>query len=313
MGKAAAGGAARPSARPGGPPPTVHRSSAPAKINLYLHVTGRRADGYHTLDSLMAFAGVGDTVAAEAAPDLSLAVDGPRAAEVPADSGNLVLMAAERLRRAAGVEAGARLTLTKRLPTASGIGGGSADAAAALRVLARLWGIAPDDARLGRVALETGADVPVCLHGKAAFAAGIGEILTPASFLPPAWLVLVNPGVALATPAVFKARQGAFSAPAPFGPPVADAAALAGLLKVRRNDLTSAAVALVPEIGAVLGALEAQPGILLARMSGSGATCFGLWAERPAAEAAARALSKSHARWWVVAAPLLADIAEGEA
>ena len=313
MAEAAVSGAARPVVRSERPPSTVYRSVAPAKINLYLHVTGRRIDGYHTLDSLTAFAGVGDTVTAEASSDLSLAVDGPRAAEIPTDSSNLVLKAAERLRQAAGVKAGARLTLTKRLPVAAGIGGGSADAAAALRVLARLWGIDPNDGRLGQVALETGADVPVCLHGKAAFVAGIGEILTPVPSLPAAWLVLANPGVALATPAVFKARQGAFSSPAPFGQPVADAGTLAELLKARRNDLTAAAVSLVPQIGRVLTALETQPGILLARMSGSGATCFGLWAEQPSAEAAARALSESAAGWWVVAAPLLADIAEGKA
>lgn len=286
----------------------VHRSTAPAKVNLYLHVTGRRPDGYHTLDSLMAFAGVGDTVTAQAASDLRLTVGGPRAAEVPTDSSNLVLKAAECLRHAAGMNAGAHLHLTKHLPAASGIGGGSADAAAAIRVLAKLWGIDPADPQLDRLALEIGADVPVCLRGKAAFAAGIGEILTPAPFLPPAWLVLVNPGIALATPTVFKARQGAFSPPNPFGPPIADAHALAVALKARRNDLAAPAISLVPAIGQILAALDIQPGILLSRMSGSGATCFGLWAERTAAEAAARALQSAHAGWWVAAAPLLAKV-----
>jgi 4-diphosphocytidyl-2-C-methyl-D-erythritol kinase len=281
-------------------------SPALAKINLYLHVTGRRDDGYHLLDSLVAFAGIGDEVAADAAGDLSLTVDGPRAAGIPDGPDNLVLKAASALRREAGVTAGARLTLTKRLPASSGIGGGSADAAAALRVLARLWGI-EDKALLQRVALATGADVPVCLAGKAAFMSGIGERLDPAPALPPCWMVLVNPGVAVPTPAVFHARRGPFSAAASFAGPVRDLDALVVLLRQRGNDLSAPAEELAPAIRRALQALADLSGMRLVRMSGSGATCFGLCANEGEAQAAAAALTALHPDWWIAAAPLVND------
>jgi len=281
--------------------------AAPAKINLYLHVTGRRADGYHELDSLVAFAGVGDSVAVAPADHVGLTIDGPFAAGLPAGAENLVLKAAQSLARAAGVSAGAAITLTKRLPPASGIGGGSADAAAALRALIRFWEAYLDNPSLERLALDLGADVPVCLAGRAAFVAGVGERLTLAPPLPPAWLVLVNPGRALATAAVFAARGGPFSAPAPFAETPADTAHLAALLKARRNDLTEAALAEAPVVADVLAALEAAPGALLARMSGSGATCFALFANEAAARAAAARILAAQGAWWVAAAPLLND------
>ena len=281
--------------------------AAPAKVNLYLHVTGRRADGYHVLDSLVAFAGVSDALVLRPAADLSLAVDGPFAAAVPAGSGNLVLQAARRLAEAGGVRAGAAIGLTKRLPVGAGLGGGSADAAAALRGLSSLWGLGPADADLAEIAARLGADVPVCLAGRAAFVGGAGERLSPAPDLPPAWLVLVNPGPALATAAVFAERSGAFSEAARFAEAPADAAALALLLAGRRNDLGAPARALVPATGQVLAALAAAAGALLARLSGSGATCFALFAEAAAATKAARTLARRHAAWWVKAAPLEAD------
>ena len=295
--------AERPAARE---PAPVIRSLAPAKLNLYLHVTGRRADGYHLLDSLIAFAGVCDKLEVEAAADLSLTIDGPRGREVPAGDGNLVLKAAQRLRAAAGTQAGGALKLTKHLPVAAGIGGGSADAAAALRILARLWGLEAQSDLLRRIALEIGADVPVCLAGETAFAAGVGEILTPAPMFPAVWLVLANPAIALETADVFAARSGGFSDPAPFaGQPVGDATALAQMLSERRNDLTDAAIGLVPAIKDVLAALDALPGRLLARMSGSGATCFALFAQQAEATAAAARLAGAHPAWWVAPAPLL--------
>ena len=286
--------------------------AAPAKVNLYLHVTGRRADGYHELDSLIAFAGVGDTVTVWPADDLSLAVDGPFADRLPPAPDNLVLRAARRLARAAGVEAAAAITLTKRLPVASGLGGGSADAAAALRALARLWGLPADDGTLKGLALGLGADVPACLGGTCAFVGGIGERLRPAPPLPPAWLVLANPGVPLATAAVFAGRAGPFSEPAPFDDVPADAAGLAALLSARRNDLTEAATARAPAVGEALAALDAEAGSLLARMSGSGATCFALFGAAGAAQGAAERIATAHPGWWVAAAPLLADAAKAE-
>jgi 4-diphosphocytidyl-2-C-methyl-D-erythritol kinase len=275
---------------------------APAKINLWLHLLGRRADGYHLLDSLIAFADLGDEVAAAPADRLSLTVEGPFAAALPAADDNLVLRAARLLAAETGTTAGARLVLTKRLPVASGIGGGSADAAAALKALTRLWRLGLDAGRLAALALRLGADVPVCLGGRPAFVGGIGEAIARAP-LPPAPLLLVNPGAALATAAVFRARTdsgAAFGAAAPrWSSAPADPAALAARLAGTSNDLTDAACTLVPAVRDVLDALAALPGCLLARMSGSGATCFGLFASKPAVEAAAAALSAAHPGWWI--------------
>lgn len=281
--------------------------AAPAKINLYLHVVGRRADGYHLLDSLAVFAGIGDTIEASPAEALTLSIDGPFAHDLGNGEDNLVLKAAHALAAASGRLAAARLRLTKRLPVASGIGGGSADAAATLHALARLWRLDFEPAALAAIGLALGADVPVCVYGRSAFFAGIGEIVTPAPALPPAWLVLANPGIALPTPQVFKARSGGFSAPDRFEAGPADATELAAVLKLRGNDLTEAAVHLAPVIGTVLAELEALAGALLTRMSGSGATCFALFAEQAAAETAAERLRTRQPGWWVVAAPLLAN------
>jgi 4-diphosphocytidyl-2-C-methyl-D-erythritol kinase len=278
---------------------------APAKVNLSLHVVGKRADGYHLLDSLVAFAGIGDTLEFTPAAGLSLEITGPTAALIPAQGENIVLTAARRLAERAGVAADAAIRLTKRLPVAAGIGGGSADAAAALKGLARLWNTTLPEQDMHALALSLGADVPVCLAGRAMRMSGVGEVLEPAPPLPPAWLVLVNPMVPLHTPAVFKARQGDFSAANPLTAAPADAAALAEALASRRNDLTRAAVALEPVVGEILATLAADPACLLARMSGSGATCFGLFATQPAAEQAAARLAALHPAWWVAPAPLL--------
>jgi len=286
------------SARPAGDPRAV-TEPARAKLNLYLHVTGRRADGYHLLDSLVAFAEAGDTLRAAPADSLSLAVDGPFAAALRGEPDNLVLRAARALAAVTGAKGGAALMLTKTLPVASGIGGGSADAAAALRALCRLWQVTPPRDVLDAIAIKLGADVPVCLDGGTAFIGGVGERRDPSPRLPATGLVLANPGVPLATPAVFAKRSGAFSEAARFTTPPRDVGDLAALLRERRNDLTEAATALVPAVRDILAALEASPGCLLARMSGSGATCFGLYADRGAAVAAA-ALLKRNPGWWVL-------------
>jgi 4-diphosphocytidyl-2-C-methyl-D-erythritol kinase len=273
------------------------RALAPAKLNLYLHVIGRRPDGYHLLDSLVAFADCGDVLRAGDATDLSLTISGPFATGLAEEPDNLVLRAARMLAAEAGVPAHARLLLEKHLPVASGIGGGSADAAATLRLLTRLWRIVPGAVALDRLALRLGADVPVCLRCQPARMGGVGEMLEPAPVLPPCYVLLVNPGVAVATAAVFRARSGPFSAPArlPAGWP--DATAMAADLASLANDLEAPARSLCPAIGEVLGAIAAQPGCLLARMSGSGATCFGLFADRAEAEHAAGATAR--AGWWV--------------
>ena len=279
---------------------------APAKVNLCLHVVGKRADGYHLLDSLVAFAGVGDTLEFSPAGELDLQVVGPTAGSIPASGENIVLKAARLLAEAAGIAAGAAIRLTKRLPVAAGIGGGSADAAAALTGLMRLWRVSLPAERLGALALSLGADVPVCLAGRPTRMCGIGEQLIPAPALPPAWLVLVNPMVPLHTPAVFKARTGAFSPADPLTESPAHARALAAALATRRNDLTPAAIGIAPVVGEMLAALAGSDGCLLSRMSGSGATCFGLFATEAAAAAAAAHLQSAWPGWWVAPAALLA-------
>jgi len=283
----------------------AERRRAPAKLNLYLHVVGRRDDGYHLLDSLVAFCEVGDEIIAEPGAKLSLAIRGPQAAGLkePAEE-NLVWRAALLLAAHVGRPPDAVLTLIKHLPIASGIGGGSSDAAATFRALAALWRLDLDDAALSTLGARLGADVPVCLARRVSWLGGIGERIESAPTLPALAAVLVNPGVALPTVTVFKARQGAFSAPARFDGAAPDAPALAALLATRRNDLTAAAIGLLPEIGAVLERLAALDSALIARMSGSGATCFALFATPAAAEAAASELRRERPRWWVAAGKL---------
>jgi 4-diphosphocytidyl-2-C-methyl-D-erythritol kinase len=287
----------------------VVRRDAPAKINLYLHVTGKRGDGYHLLDSLVAFAAVGDSLEVRPAAALSLAVSGPFAALVGDDDGkpdgNLVMRAARVLGAAAGVAAGARISLDKRLPVAAGLGGGSADAAATLRALVELWELTTGEDELRRLGLSLGADVPACLAGQTVFVGGVGEAVAPAQALPPAHVVLVNPGAPVPTGEVFAAFGGASSPSGRFAETPASVPDLARLLARRRNDLEEPAVAMVPAIAQVLRLIEAQPGCLLARMSGSGATCFGLFAAAAAAAAAAATTRARHPEWWVAAAPLI--------
>ncbi|MDN3712544.1 4-(cytidine 5'-diphospho)-2-C-methyl-D-erythritol kinase [Paracoccus cavernae] len=258
--------------------------AAPAKINLTLHVTGRRDDGYHLLDSLVVFADVGDVVHLSEGP-LSLSISGPFAAGLAADADNLCLRAA----RLAGVEVA--IALEKNLPVASGIGGGSADAAAVLRAL----GANPARPE------SLGADVPVCLAGRPVRMRGLGEILDPVPTLPPLALVLVNPGKGLSTPAVFRAMTRRDNPAMPDLPEFRDTAALVDFLQTCRNDLEAPAISLLPEIATCLDALR-DSGALLARMSGSGATCFGIFADPAAARAAAQALARP--QWWVVASGL---------
>jgi len=278
---------------------------APAKLNLYLHVVGKRHDGYHLLDSLVVFADIADRVAVASAPQLSLALVGPFAGALAAnDKNNLVWRAAETLAHHLGRAPNVALTLEKNLPIASGIGGGSSDAAAALRALIGLWQVKLDDSALADIAAALGADVPVCLAARPSWLGGIGERVERAPALPPAGLMLVNPGIALPTATVFKSRRGPFSAPARFDTAPADPGALAALLAERHNDLTAAAIDQVPAIAMVLQRLGAAEGALLARMSGSGATCFALFAAEREAIAAAAKLRAQEPGWWVAAGRL---------
>lgn len=270
---------------------------APAKINLTLHVTGQRADGYHLLDSLVVFADVGDRVSARPDTGLSLQITGPMAGGLSAGDDNLVLRAA----RAMG--GGMALTLDKHLPVASGIGGGSADAAATLRLMARLT---LRDLPNAATVLALGADVPVCLAGQPLRMRGVGEAMTPLPDLPEGWLVLVNPRVAVSTARVFGALARRDNAPMPRDlPRLRSLGDLAAFLQMMRNDMEPAATALAPVIGTARAALSAQPGCLMARMSGSGATCFGLFADGLTATAAARAIGAAQPGWWVAAARML--------
>jgi 4-diphosphocytidyl-2-C-methyl-D-erythritol kinase len=281
---------------------------APAKVNLYLHVTGRRADGYHLLDSLVAFVDIGDRLTAEPAPSLSLELAGPEAGNLSSlGEDNLVLRAARLLADHAGISSGAALLLEKILPVAAGIGGGSSDAAAALRALTRLWHVAIDEGMLRDLGSRLGADIPACLCRRAVWVGGTGEQLEPAGALPQAGILLANPRRLLLTAAVFAARRGRFGSSGRFGPMPRDAVGLARMLQPRRNDLTQAAIGHVPEIRGVLARLAALPGSLLARMSGSGATCFALFEDRRAAAAACAALSADEPEWWCAAGGFIAD------
>ena len=277
--------------------------NAPAKLNLYLHITARRDDGWHLIDSLVAFASIGDRLTVAPAGNLSLTIDGPFARDLGADPRqNLVWRAAVLLAERLGRSAHAAILLTKNVPVASGIGGGSSDAAACLAALAGLWDCR-DRAMLTEIAAALGSDVPACLAAQPVWLGDVGDRVTPAGPLPPCGVVLVNPGVALPTASVYRAFAGPYSPPARFAIPD-DAAELVAQLAARGNDLTGAAMALVPEIGAVLDRLARLRHCRMVRMSGSGATCFALFADRDAAAAAARQLAQERPDWWTEAGEL---------
>jgi 4-diphosphocytidyl-2-C-methyl-D-erythritol kinase len=287
--------------------PSARAEQAPAKVNLTLRVVGRRLDGYHDLESLVVFASVGDALTLAAGQRLSLTVRGPTAGSSGAIADNLVLKAVHALvERVEGVKSG-RFVLSKRLPVAAGLGGGSADAAAALRLLARRNRLTLDDARLRAAALATGADVPVCLDPRPRLMSGIGDLLSPPLDLPRLAAVLVNPRVAVPTKGVFErlsARKVARAATASNDYPPADRAGLLTYLADRGNDLEAPAIALQPVVADVLDALRRLSGCRLARMSGSGATCFALFDSAKAAAAAARVLRGRKPDWWVRSAML---------
>jgi 4-diphosphocytidyl-2-C-methyl-D-erythritol kinase len=272
---------------------------ARAKINLTLRVVDRRADGYHELESLVVFADVADVLTLRAADDLRLDVGGPFAAAMGAADNNLVLKAVSALRqRVSGLKAG-HFHLDKRIPVAGGVGGGSADAAAALRLLASANGVGLGDARLAEAALAIGADVPVCLESKPRIMRGVGERLSAPIALPKLVAVLVNPGVALATKDVFGAFAGSAFAEEDHAEVPGDRAALIRYLEHHGNDLTPAAIASAPVVGEVLDALGELADVRLVRMSGSGPTCFALFDTEVAVMNAAKELEVAYPGWWV--------------
>ncbi|MBN8528266.1 MAG: 4-(cytidine 5'-diphospho)-2-C-methyl-D-erythritol kinase [Caulobacterales bacterium] len=275
---------------------------APAKVNLFLHVGPLDAQGYHPLASLAVFADVGDVLAVEQADRLSLTVTGPFGGALAGEGDNLVLRALRALGRAAGIgEPPLAVSLDKRLPIAAGLGGGSSDAGAAMRLAREVLGLTLDDAALAAVAAEVGADGPMCLLARSAWAEGRGERLTPEPRLPPLPAVLVNPGVPSPTGAVYRAYD-AGSGATPDRPPTPtdwSVEAVIDWLAHRRNDLQAPAIRLQPVIGQALDAAAAAPGVALARMSGSGATVFGLCRTEEDAKATAQAMAAAHPGWWV--------------
>ena len=276
---------------------------AHAKINLALHVTGRRTDGYHELDSIVAFAGVADVLTIAPADSVSLDIAGPFAGDLPRDGTNNVLSAWRLLdaflRQRSAALAPVKFNLEKNIPVASGIGGGSADAPAALRGLIRLFAISISEQDLNSLALQLGADVPVCLLQKSSRMTGIGEIIKPIEIDFPEGIVLVNPRIPASTPKVFESLN------LQCGQSLGAAIANVHDIESWRNDLTAPAVILVPEIADVVGSLIYQPATICSRMSGSGATCFGLFESLENAQTAADAISQKHPHWWVVATTLL--------
>ncbi len=273
--------------------------AAPAKVNLALHVRTRRADGYHELDSIFAFTDYGDTLAAEPADALSLAIDGDWSGAIAGEADNLVLRAARALQAAAGTGQGAAIRLTKRIPVAAGLGGGSADAAAALRLLNRLWGLDWPAARLAELGETLGSDVPACVHSRTLRAQGRGERMDElGDVLAGLPILLVNPRVAVPTGPVFRGWDGVDRGPLADGDPLA--AAMAG-----RNDLQPSAVAIAPVVDEVLAVLAASPAAAMVRMSGSGATCFAIYDDAIGCGVDAALIADLYPGWWVRATHLL--------
>jgi 4-diphosphocytidyl-2-C-methyl-D-erythritol kinase len=283
---------------------TIVREFAPAKVNLFLHVGPPGADGYHPIASLMTFADIGDDLTLRPASAMGFFVGGPFSAALAGETDNLVTQARDAI-LAASARAAApfHLTLEKILPIASGLGGGSSDAAAALRLVRAALGLALDDGTLAKIAAGLGADTPACLAGRTAIATGRGDVLRPAPPMPPLDAVLVNPMVASPTAGVYRAYDLAPSPagadlprlPSAFGAP----GDVAAFLSACRNDLEAPAVNLRPEVGAVLASLRGQPESLLARMSGSGATCFSLCRDAAAAAGLEARLQDLEPGWWV--------------
>jgi len=271
---------------------------APAKINLFLHIVGKRENGYHELDSLAVFTTFGDTLEFIPSDTLRFEIQGPFAHEMGSHSGNIVLKAAESLRAATKCRAGVRIVLHKHIPVGAGLGGGSSDAAATLKALNDLWGLQLSDSKLAEIGMTLGSDVPVCLKQGAAYIRGIGDEILPVTLKGNIWIILVNPLKPLLTADVFKAYKAPFSKSLKPIHHFNDTETLLKHIAELRNDLQPVAVSLMPEIDLILQAIAGTEGCRLARMSGSGATCFGIYASQALALAAQHAITQSYPRWW---------------
>lgn len=281
------------------------RLQAPAKINLFLHITGKREDGYHLLQSVMVFVDVGDELEFSPHDTLFLDVEGPFAGDMPEPNDNLVYKAAQMLAAEYKTHIRGTVKLTKKLPVASGIAGGSSDTAAALKGFVKLWGLPDERDRVHKIAQRLGADVPACMIAKPVWAEGIGEKLMPLPDMPQLHFVLANPMVPTPTPEVFGRFRNKFSPQIQFSGRRKSAQEWIADIKLYRNDLTDAALEVTPEIKAVLQALQGTQNCHAARLSGSGATCFGVYDSAEAAIAAVSQLKQQYPRWWVVPANLL--------
>jgi 4-diphosphocytidyl-2-C-methyl-D-erythritol kinase len=275
---------------------------APAKINLYLHIIGKRSNGLHILDSLVVFAGYGDIVSVTSSAELTLTIEGPFAKNLSTCNDNLVIKAAKTLAKFAGIEPKAHIILTKNIPVSAGVGGGSADATATLRALTELWKISLSKAELMHLAQKLGSDVSVCIAGGPSFMSGTGEKIIPAPILPNFWMVLVNPNVAVSTRDVFSKYGADVSTDKVFKEIFQSTDKMCDALATCKNDLTPAAITVAPVIQDVLGALQRTKGQMLVRLSGSGATCFAIFSNKIAAKIAAKNLSQKYPQWWVKAA-----------
>ena len=277
----------------------VLKVSVPAKINLFLHVLGNRPNGYHELESLVAFTQVGDNLSIEPADELTFALKGPFAEKLLLNESNLVAQAARLMGKGLKKMPGARITLEKNLPVASGIGGGSADAGATLSALNIFWRVGRTRKELLELGLFLGADVPACIYGKTAFLAGIGELIKPAPKFPSMGVLLVNPGLSLSTAKVFSSFDSAFSKANNEIESWLNLQTFIAYLQKKTNDLEVPAKRLAPVINEVLDVLENEPNCLLARLSGSGATCFGLFPSSEYAKKSKQNISNKHQEWWV--------------
>ncbi len=283
--------------------PHIVEEFAPAKINLALHVTGQRSDGYHLIETIVAFADVGDRLTVQDAQSDAFTICGPFASALSGDRGNLVLDARDAMRADAGCSRPVSIQLEKNLPVASGMGGGSADAAACLRGLRRLWSLPHSDAELAEIGAALGADVPMCLTSKPLFASGIGDEIEPIAALPTMQMVLVNPNLAVSTPEVFK-RLMHKTNPGIILPACGSSEDWITALTSMRNDLEPPAETVLPAVVECRSALS-DSGALIARMSGSGATCFGIYGDGQKAADAADAIRSTHPTWYVCATSTL--------
>jgi 4-diphosphocytidyl-2-C-methyl-D-erythritol kinase len=271
---------------------------APAKINLYLNVIGRRSDGYHELDSLVGFTAYGDLIQAKLHEKLYFQINGPFGSSLQVNDDNLIVRAARALVKETSYAGGAHITLKKNLPVASGIGGGSADAAATLKALNLLWKTGLVDEELAALGLKLGADIPVCILGKAARMSGIGESVSKVENFPSLGVLLINSGIPISTFKVFHMHRGNFSSKTKLQS-IGDTKVLYEFLAHQKNDLQDLAIQIAPGINEVLDILSAEPDCRLVRLSGSGATCFGLFDNETLAKASGRSISRNYPNWWV--------------